>query len=235
MKLVTLRNEKPITTSEVVASGTTRTHKSVMKLIRKYESSMSEFGTLSFESRKSKGRPTEFAVLNEAQVYLLLTLMRTDEVTVVFKKNLIKEFMKMKSVILGIHKQRNTIEWSETRKLGKQSRRETTDAIQEFVQYATIQGSKNAIRYYSNISKMENKALFILEQRYPNIREMLNTHQLTTLNTADIVVMDALKEGMERKMDYKEIYVLAKSRVENLSKLIKPTMVISLTEVKILT
>ena len=234
MKLVTLSNERPITTSEIVAEGTKRSHKSVIQLIRNHKKDLDEFGVVPFEMRKSKGRPLGYAVLNEPQVYFLLTLMRNTDVTVKFKKNLIKEFMRMKTVLLDLHKQRNTIEWSETRQIGKQSRKETTDSIQSFIQYATIQGSKNAIRYYSNITKMENKALFILEQKYPNIREMLNIHQLTTLNTADMVVMDALKEGMEKELNYKDIYVLAKKRVENLAELIKPTVVINLDEVKVL-
>jgi len=234
MKLVTLSNERPITTSEIVAEGTKRSHKSVIQLIRNHKKDLDEFGVVPFEMRKSKGRPLGYAVLNEPQVYFLLTLMRNTDVTVKFKKNLIKEFMRMKTVLLDLHKQRNTIEWSGTRQIGKQSRKETTDSIQSFIQYATIQGSKNAIRYYSNITKMENKALFILEQKYPNIREMLNVHQLTTLNTADIVVMDALKEGMEKELNYKDIYVLAKKRVENLAELIKPTVVINLDEVKVL-
>jgi len=234
MNLVQLRKEEPITTSEVIASGTKRTHKSVIQLIRKYEDEIKEFGSLPFELRKSKGRPTEFVVLNESQVYFILTLMRNDEMTVAFKKKLVKEFMRMKKALLQLHKERSQVEWQEARKQGKKTRKQVTEVIQEFVQYATVQGSKNALRYYSNISRMENKALFILEQKYPNVREMLNYQQLSTLTVADKLVVDAIIEGMEKEMNYKDIYKLAKEKVEALASVIKPTMVISYDEVKVL-
>jgi len=234
MKIVELKKELPVTNSEIVAEGTNRTHKSVIQLIRQYEKQLNEFGTLAFEMRKSGGRPTEIALLNESQVYFLMTLMRNNEIVVLFKKRLVKEFMKMKQALIQLQVNRNNDEWKLNRDKGKRIRKETTDTIQDFVRYATNQGSKNAVKYYGNITKMENKALFILEQKYPNVRQMLNNYQLTTLHTADMIVSEALKDGMEKKLHYKEIYKLAKERVEKLSLLIKPTMVISYEEVKVL-
>lgn len=232
--LVEIKRNDPVTTSLIVADGLGKTHKSVMQLLRQYETDFKEFGTLAFEMRKSKGRPTEFAYLNEAQVYFLLTLMRNNDQVVLFKKNLVKEFTRMKKALNYLQIQKNSEEWKQSRQIGKEIRSETTEMIQEFVRYATEQGSKNAIRYYSNITSMENKALFILEQKFPNVREMLTNHQLSTLKTADRVVYEALEDGVKDEMHYKDIYKLAKQRVEALAKLIKPTMVISYDEVKVL-
>ena len=232
--LVKIQNDTPITTTEIVADGVWKTHKSVIELCRNYESELKEFGTLAFETRKSGGRPTEFFILNEAQVYFLMTLMRNNEVVVQFKKQLIKEFMKMKKALMQLQIEKNSASYIATRESGKAIRKEVTDTIQDFVIYATTQGSKNAVRYYSNISTMENKALFIIEQKFPNLREMLNHHQLSTLKTADTVIMEALEYGMSVDMHYKDIYLLAKERVETLATLIKPTMVISYNEVKVL-
>ena len=234
LNMIELKKELPETTSEIVAKGVNKTHKSVIWLIRKHKDDLESFGTLDVAHRKSAGRPLEFAYLNESQVYFLLTLMQNSEVVTKFKKQLIKEFMRMRKVLINLQVTRNNEEWKQNRINGKAMRKETTDIIQEFVKYATKQGSNNAVRYYSNISKMENKALFILEQKYPNVREMLNNRQLSTIKTADNIVIEALQDGMNDKMNYKDIYILAKERVQKLSELIKPTMILNFEQMKLI-
>ncbi|WP_310625800.1 Rha family transcriptional regulator [Limnohabitans sp.] len=56
---------------------------------------ISAFGTLAFETRKSGGRPTEFAMLNERQALLLISLMRNTKAVVTFKVRLVQEFCRM--------------------------------------------------------------------------------------------------------------------------------------------
>lgn len=232
--LVEIKKNDTVTTSLIVANGVGNEHRAVLQLIRLYENDLKEFGTLTFEMRKTKGRPQEVYTLNESQTYFLLTLMRNNDVVVKFKKELVKEFVKMKKALIQIQVQHQNKEWQQARLDGKAIRKETTDAIKDFVEYAVKQGSTNAVRYYSNISTMENKALFILEQKFDNIREVLNNHQLSTIKTADRIVYEALQEGMERNMNYKDIYKMAKERVESLAKLVKPTIVISQTELKLI-
>ena len=113
--------------------------------------------------------------------------------------------------------QQKNAEWLEKRAQGKLERRLETDIIQKFAIYATNQGSENAQKYYIVISKMENTALFalnFLEQKFENIREVVNTRSLDALMMADRIVARALEEGMEKMMNYKDIYKLAKERVE---------------------
>lgn len=232
--IVIIEKNDLLTTSLVVAQGVNYEHRTVLKLIREHESDLKEFGSFTLGVRKSRGRPTEFYNLNEPQVYFLMTLMQNNEKVTKFKKELIREFVRMRKALIGIQVMHQNQEWQKARIEGKAIRKETTDAIKDFIEYAVKQGSKNAVMYYSNISKMENKALFILEQKFDNIREVLNNHQLSTIKTADRVVYETLQEGMERGMDYKDIYKLAKERVETLATLIKPTIVISQTEVKLI-
>lgn len=235
MNIVEINKNDLITNSLTIAKGVGNHHKNVLELIRNHENSLKKFGIIAFETRKSRrGKPTEICYLNEAQTYLLFTLMRNNEKVTMFKEELIKEFMRMRKALVNIQVMHQNQEWQQLRAEGKAIRRETTDAIQDFINYATNQGSKNAIRYYSNISKMENKALFILEQKFENVREVLNNHQLSTLKTADRIVYETLQEGMERGLHYKDIYQLAKERVETLATLIKPTIVVNETEVKLI-
>jgi phage regulator Rha-like protein len=233
--LVIIEKNDLLTTSLVIAEGVKYEHRTVLKLIREHETSIKEFGIITLGVRKStRGKPTEFYNLNEPQVYFLLTLMKNNEQVTKFKINLVKEFMKMRKALMNLQVMHQDKQWQQSRLSGKAIRREETDVIKSFVEYAVMQGSTNAVRYYANITNMENKALFIMEQKFPNVREVLNHQQLSTLKVADKMVMDTLQEGMECDMHYKEIYKLAKERVEQLASLVKPTIVISATEVKLI-
>jgi phage regulator Rha-like protein len=88
-KIVTLKNEEPVTTSFIVAKGIGKKHSSVIKLIRGHEKDLNEFGTCRFEIQKSRGRTAEFCYLNEPQTTLLITLMRNNKIVMEFKKNLL--------------------------------------------------------------------------------------------------------------------------------------------------
>ncbi len=99
--LVTLMDGEARTTSLMIAEGTENEHHAVIQLVRNYMNDLQEFGTLAFEMRKSAGRPTEFAALNEGQATFLLTLMRNNEIVVAFKKRLVKDFIAIKQSALN--------------------------------------------------------------------------------------------------------------------------------------
>lgn len=233
--LVVIEKQDLLTTSLIIAEGVNYEHRTVLKLIREHEKDFSDLGIITLGVRKSRrGKPTEYYSLNEGQVYFLMTLMQNNENVTRFKKELVKEFVRMRKALIQIQVNHQNKEWQQARLDGKAIRKETTDAIKDFIEYAVKQGSTNALRYYANITNMENKALFILEQKFDNVRDVLNNHQLSTLKTADRIVYETLQEGMERSMHYKEIFKLAKERVETLATLVKPTIVISATEIKLI-
>jgi prophage antirepressor-like protein len=106
---------------------------------------------------------------------------------------------------------------NEAREEGKLSRRVETAAIQDFVEYAIGQGSKNAKMYFGNITKLVYKMLFAIKGGSPgqkNFRDTLDPMQLSFLTTAEYVVTGAIQEGLEQQLPYKEIYPLIKSRIE---------------------
>jgi phage regulator Rha-like protein len=212
--IIHLENNEPVISSIDIAKGMEGTHESVIKLIKKYETDLQEIKTFGFKIQKSKGRKTSYCNLNEEQTAFLITLMRNSKKVVSFKKRLTQEFFKMRKKLLELASRQQNAEWLENRKVGKITRREETDTIKVFVDYATVQGSKNANMYYSNITKMENKALFLLEQKFKNLRDILDLRQLATIDNADAIVTKALTDGMSKNIHYKEIYKLAKKRVE---------------------
>jgi len=224
-ELVLLKNNNPITTSEIVAEGVKKSHKSIIQLIRTYENDLNEFGTLAFQMRKSGGRHTEFYYLNEQHVTFLITLMRNTKIVIEFKKAIIKEFFKMRKTLLGLATQKANTEWLETRTKGKVSRLKETDALKTFRDYAINQGSegyKKEDAVYIVFTNMENKALFVidsfivkdLKKKKKSLRELLKINQLDEIKQADEIVLKALNDGMCENMSYKDIYKLAKKRVE---------------------
>ena len=207
-------------------------HSAIIKMVRKYESEFLEIRTFGFEILKSGGRPTPFCHLDEEQATFLITLMKNSPVVVKFKLRLTREFYRMKKALLNLASQNQNAEWLEARNSGKLARKVETDALQRFVDYATSQGSTHAERYYCNVSKMQNKALFFVEQKFNNIRDILNLNQLAIVVNADDIVTKALEDGMDRKLPYKAIYQLAKTRIEAFAELRGKTLIPALNEHK---
>lgn len=154
--------------------------------------------------------------MNKTAFEHISTKFKTD-LALEWQLKFIDAFDSMERTISQIANQKANAEWLEARKAGKFIRREETDIVKQFVEYATSQGSKNAHHYYSNISKMENKALFLLDQKYNNIRELLDMGQLMMISVADKIVSKALKEGMKNGLYYKDIYQNAKQNIELLA------------------
>jgi phage regulator Rha-like protein len=104
-ELVLLHHNEPMTTSLAIAEGVEMEHKSVIQLIRKYVSSLQEFGRVAFEIEPfdtAGGIQTrEVAFLNEPQATLLITFLRNSEIVVRFKVALVKAFFEMRDRLRG--------------------------------------------------------------------------------------------------------------------------------------
>lgn len=93
---------------------------------------------------------------------------------------------------------------------GKMIRRVETDAIKEFIEYAKNNGSKNSDRYYAIITKATNEILNIGAGQ----RDSLTAMQLEHLAMVERVIASALMQGVEKGMNYKDIYKLASSKAK---------------------
>ena len=111
---------------------------------------------------------------------------------------------------------RAQVEWQSARSEGKVVRRQETDVIQEFVQYACEQGSVNSNRYYMSITKMVKSVLG--EQAK---RDTLDAGELMTLAVAERVTAQALQEAMCAGLPYKVIYQSVKAKVTTLAALVQ--------------
>lgn len=227
--VVKLVGNEPVTSTQIIADGMKLEHRAVMSLVDKYKSDLEEFGLLTFQmskvDRKKMGRPIRFAWVNEQQATFLISLMRNSDIVVKFKKLLTKEFYKQKQLIAQLVLQRKNSQWIEQREQGKLSRKEETDTIKEFIVYSKKQGSVHADKYYMLLSKMENKALFLVKERFPNMRDILTGQQLQILAAADIAVSKAIREGMDQGLAYQNIYQLAKERMQQFADIVGQSIV----------
>lgn len=229
--LVVVHENEPVIGTFELSRGFGIEHRSVIAVFNKYIKVFGQFGITSFEMTKmsgKKGRPIKEYLLNEAQAILMGNLVNNTPQAVEFKTKLVSEFIRIRTMLKDLLAQPQNVAWLETRQTGKVSRREETDKIKEFVVYAKAQGSLNAEMYYMSITKMENHALFFLEQRYPNLRDVLNIHQLMTIKSADSIVKKAIADGMERGLKYQDVFLLAKDRVEKFAELIGKSTVASI-------
>jgi phage regulator Rha-like protein len=194
-------------------------HHAIVQLVKKYELQLKEIGPVAFQMRVGTrgGTPISFCYLDEEQATFLITLMKNSEPVVKFKYRLSREFHRMKKEIARLQSvaanNRLNIEWQETRESGKPVRREETDSIQRFVNYAASQGSQSARMYYMLFSKMANSLMFDVQTNAVNTRDVCNVNQLGSLKVVDTIITRALEEDMAQGIPYKTVYQNAKSKV----------------------
>lgn len=196
---------EPYTTSEIIAEGTGMNHRRVRDAVRKYQTELESFGVLGAYATETLGggRPSTGYILNEQQATFLLTLLKNTPVVVAFKKELVRQFYAMRALLM----ERASPIWQDTRSLGKEIRRQETDAIQRLVDYATAQGSRNAVRYFTTLSRLADRTAGIIE------RDKAQTVQLTTLLLMEKVIAQEIIAGIEAKQPYKAIYQAIKDRL----------------------
>lgn len=215
----------------LIAKGFQREHFDLVKLIKKHEERFIKLENnkqipnqliMNKVSAKKAGRPIKEFMLNEAQTIFLGTLFRNiSDIILDFKMNLAKEFINLKTQNSALKQHKQTEPYQITRNASKLIRRDATDKIQEFIDYAKFQGgTKNGCEmYYTNITKMLNGMLFIIEGKHKNLREVMSIPQLMTTFSAEQIIKKALTEGMKNKMFYKEIYSDVKNKVQQFADL----------------
>jgi len=210
-ELVSIKRNDVFTDSLVIAKGTNNEHHSVTRIIRKYESDFAELGSIEFMDLKSinpkGGRPQRIYLLDEPQATLLITYLDNSPIVRAFKVQLVKEFYQMRQMLL----QRQTLDWQESRRAGKLTRREETDVISELVEYAKEQGSKNSQKLYVVYSKLANKVASV------NNRELATIVQINNLSLIEHIILHVIRTGMQQGKHYKEIYQDSKARLNQFS------------------
>jgi len=212
MNIVQIKKDRILTDSLTVAEVFKKNHDKILRDIRNITCSdefrRANFGESSYINSQNKTQPM-YTITRDGWTFLVMGF--TGKKAARFKEQYIAAFNKMERLLI----QKQNLSWKQQRLDGKQVRKELTDEIQQFVEYATAQGSRSAQLYYMNFSKLTNRALFMIKQKAPqNFRDMLDTMQLAFLQSAEFVARNAIRDGMIQRLHYKQIYTLARKRVE---------------------
>lgn len=217
-ELVVMEKNDIYTTSTIISENLNILHENVIKLLKKY-SHIDELAVVQTRKVSTKGRAIIEYLFTEEQALILVSLTKNTPEVIKFKVGLVKAFIKYRKLTAQLLSQKSNQEYVEKRQETKIMRRECTDVIQEFVEYAESQGSKSAPKYYMNFTRMELTGLFLIEQKFPNFRDVMNIKQLNLIEVADEVIANSLKESMEKQIPYKECFQIAKECITRFASL----------------
>jgi len=210
--------------SRKIALEFDREHKSVLRTL----DDLIADGTLSrheFVPRNYKKRGKEYRCIELNEAGFLKTMpfiggRRSRE----GQKRLVDEFLRIRKLLERQSKERETLAYQVARLSGKDSRGILTDTIQQFVDYASTQGSQNADKYFTIITNATHKAVIQIEPHATQVRELMTAVQLKTLELAELMAAQALTEGMDKQQPYKDIYQAAKMALQSFATDRKPLL-----------
>jgi len=221
--LVSIKNGEAMTDSIVIAEKFGKSHKRVLESIDRLINNMDlKWDTktattidkdfkFSEKSRTYRGQSFRYIEMNR-EAFIMLVSSFTGKKAVQWRTKFVIAFKQM-SLLLSNY---SDLGWRQVRADSKDARLEFTGCIKQFVEYATSQGSKSANKYYITLTKMEYAALRMIEYREKvpsNFRDTLDRMQLFMLVMAEHVANETIKQGMDDKLHYKEIFLLSKQAV----------------------
>lgn len=206
-ELVYLKNDEPVCSSLDVAEKFNKQHSKVMRSIDGLVETLAKNGEpemFKLCSRKAADGNMHRMYYMNRDGFSLLVMGFTGKKALEWKLQYIKAFNNMESFI----REKSTQEWIETRKTGKLTRKSETDVIQQLVEYAKEQGSEHANMLYVTYSKLANKMAGIEK------RDLATVTQLNNLSLIENIILNQIKIGMQREMNYKDIYKDCKRQIE---------------------
>lgn len=178
-EIVSVQHRKAITTSLKVAAAFGKDHKSVLRAIdnimKDCDSGFNRRNFALTDYQDSSGRTQPMITMTRAG-FTLIAMGFTGKPATVWKIKYIEAFDKMEAALI----QKYNLEWQQSRIESKAVRRNETDTIQAFIQYAINQGSSHAQKYYVSLSKMTRKAIGGNQPR-----DMLDSMHQSFLTTAE--------------------------------------------------
>lgn len=204
MDLVKMRGKNAVCDSLDVAEHFGKRHDNVIRLIDnllKIEGVKQTFVVSKYVD--SKGEQRKRYYMNR-DGFSLLVMGFTGKEAIEWKLKYIEAFNRMEQLLA----QKQTEVYKDTRAYQKAIRKQETDTIKALVDYAKSQGSKNAVRYYSSLSKLADKTVGISD------REQATIKQLGALSMAENIIDKAIVDGMATQKYYRDIYKECKQRLE---------------------
>lgn len=220
-QLVELKKNDVVTDSLLIADKFDKRHNHVITKIEKLIEEMESFKgpkswTLKFTKKEKeyRGQTFNYYEMNR-EAFSLLVMSFTGKKALEWKLKFNKAFYEMERVITSQLLNQQSEMWLAQREQSKLIRREETDVIKQFVEYATAQGSIKAKFYYKHITTAVYKCLGLIQHKQPKLRETLDILQTSQLIMAEMVARKSLIKYMKEGEHYKAIFPLVKKDLED--------------------
>ncbi len=205
--LVYLKNDEAVCDSVQVAEKFGKRHDKVLRAIDNLLDSLPKNGERSMFKIGSRiandGQKHRMYYMNR-DGFSLLVMGFTGKKALEWKLQYIKAFNSMEAFI----REKSTQAWIETRRAGQLTRQTETDIIKKLVEYAEAQGSEHSKMFYMTYSRLANKSIGVVDRKEATIME------LNRLSMVENIILNQIREGMEKGLHYKEIYQECKEKIE---------------------
>lgn len=212
MDLVAIRNKDTVCSSLEVAEHFEKRHADVIRAIENLIQNDSTQNCAQCFKRSfykdMTGKKNKMYFMNR-DGFTFLTMGFTGQKANEWKWQYIEAFNRMEQLLAMKHTQ----VYQETRTYQKQIRKQEVDTIKLYVEYAIKQGSSNAARYYSSLSKLADKAAGI------ECRNHATLQQLNNLALIENIITQCITSGIELQEPYKNIYCTCKTKLDQFSKI----------------
>lgn len=176
----------------------------------------------SFETEEREYRGARYTVyLLNRDCFILLGMRFDTKSARKWQGQFIAAFNAMEERIITADANATDRQWLGQRDQGRIARKEETDVIREFVEYATMQGSKSAKFYYKHITNATYKALGLMVQSKPKLRDTMSLYEVSELILAERMAKNSLKKYMDLGRGYKDIYESVKDDLLNFGSVLK--------------
>lgn len=205
MDLVKMRGKDAVCDSLDVAEHFGKRHKNMIQNIERLAENSADVKKL-FKVQTytdSYGREQKKYFMNR-DGFSLLVMGFTGKEAIAWKLKYIEAFNQMEQLLA----QKQTQVYKDARSYQKAIRQQETDAIRSLVEYAESQGSSNAARYYTSLSKLADKTAGITD------RERATMEQLGALALIENIIARCILDGIDLQEPYKDIYLECKRKLE---------------------
>jgi len=215
MEIVEVKKGEVFCDSNMVAKKFGVKHADVVNKMKTIIPKLDDFRVEAFypkywtEERNYRGKNYTAYLMNR-DCFMVLGMRFDTKRSRKWQGQFIAAFNVLENQVLIADKNATDVKWLGHRQLLTDGRKNETDVIKEFVEYATVQGSTKAKFYYKHITNATYKALGLMIQKNPKLRDTLNLYEISELLLAERVAQSSLKKYMELKRGYKDIYVSVK-------------------------
>jgi len=219
MEIVEVKKGEVFCDSNMVAKKFGVKHADVVNKMKTLIPKLEDFRVEAFypkfwtESRSYRGKNYTAYLMNR-DCFMVLGMRFDTKRSRKWQGQFVAAFNVMENQILIADKNATDTKWIGHRKLLVKGRKEETDVIKDFVEYATFQGSKKAKFYYKHITNATYKALGLMIQKKPKLRDTMNLYEISELLLAERVARSSLRKYMDLKRGYHDIYESVKDDLE---------------------